>query len=51
MLDDLVKSEAFDDYQRMQIDRIRKVAFNEGRLMEFRINNHTLRNLDNNDNE
>lgn len=51
MLDDLVKSEVFDDYQRMQIDRIRKVAFNEGRLMEFRINNHTLRNLDNNDNE
>ena len=51
MLDDLVKNEAFNDYQRMQIDRIRKAAFDEGRLMEFRIQNNVLRNLDNSDNE
>lgn len=51
MLDDLVKTEAFSEYQRMQIDRIRKVAFEEGRLMEFRIQNSVLRNLDNSDNE
>lgn len=51
MLDDLVKNEAFSDYQRKQIDKIRKVAFEEGRLMEFRIQNSVLRNLDNNDNE
>lgn len=51
MLDDIVKNEAFNDYQRMQIDRIRKAAFEEGRLMEFRIQNRLLRNLDNSDNE
>lgn len=51
MLDDLVKTEAFSEYQRMQIDRIRKVAFEEGRMMEFRIQNSILRNLDNCDNE
>ena len=51
MLEDLVKNEAFSEYQRMQIDRIRKVAFEEGRLMEFRIQNSILRNLDNSDNE
>lgn len=51
MLDDLIKNEAFNEYQRMQIDRIRKVAFDEGRLMEFRIQNRVLRNLDNSDNE
>ena len=51
MLDDLVKNEAFNEYQREQIDRIRKVAFEEGRLMEFRIQNNILRNLDNSDNE
>ena len=51
MLDDLVRNEAFNEYQRMQIDRIRKVAFEEGRLMEFRIHNNVLRNLDNSDNE
>lgn len=51
MLDDLVKNEAFNEYQRMQIDRIRKVAFDEGRLMEFRIQNRVLRTLDNSDNE
>lgn len=51
MLNDLVKNEAFNEYQRMQIDRIRKTAFEEGRLMEFRIQNRVLRNLDNNDNE
>jgi hypothetical protein len=51
MLDDLVKNEAFNEYQRMQIDRIRKVAFEEGRLMEFRIHNSVLRNVDNSDNE
>lgn len=51
MLDDLVKNEAFNDYQRMQIDRIRKAAFDEGRLMEFRIQNSVLRTLDNSDNE
>ena len=46
-----VKNEAFNDYQRMQIDRIRKAAFEEGRLMEFRIQNSVLRTLDNSDNE
>lgn len=51
MLDDLVKNETFNDYQRMQIERIREVAFEEGRLMEFRIQNSVLRNLDNSDNE
>lgn len=51
MLDDLVKTEALSKYQRMQIDRIRKAAFEEGRLMEFRIQNSVLRNLDNSDNE
>ena len=51
LLDDLVKNEAFNEYQRMQIDRIRKAAFEEGRLMEFRIQNSILRNLDNSDNE
>lgn len=51
MLDDLVKNEAFSDYQRMQIDRIRKAAFEEGRLMEFRIQNRVIRTLDNSDNE
>lgn len=51
MLDDLVKNEAFNDYQRMQIDRIRKAAFEEGRLVEFRIQNSVLRTLDNSDNE
>ena len=51
MLDDLVKNEAFSDYQRMQIDRIRKAAFEEGRLMEFRIHNRVIRSLDNSDNE
>lgn len=51
MLDDLVKNQAFSEYQRMQIDRIRKAAFEEGRLMEFRIQNNILRNLDNSDNE
>lgn len=56
MLDDLVKNEAFNEYQRMQIDRIRKTAFEEGRLMEFRIRmnaiqNRVLRNLNNSDNE
>lgn len=51
MLDDLVKNEAFSDYQRMQIDRIRKAAFEEGRLMEFRIQNRVIRSLDNSDNE
>lgn len=51
MLNDLVRNEAFNEYQRMQIDRIRKTAFEEGRLMELRIQNRVLRNLDNNDNE
>ena len=51
MLDDLVRNEAFNEYQRMQIDRIRKAAFEEGRLMELRIQNSVLRNLDNSDNE
>ena len=51
MPDDLVKTEALSKYQRMQIDRIRKAAFEEGRLMEFRIQNSVLRNLDNSDNE
>lgn len=51
MLDDLVKKEAFSDYQRKQIDRIRKVAFEEGRMMEYRIQNSILRNLYNSDNE
>lgn len=51
MLDDLVKNEAFNEYQREQIDRIRKVAFEEGRMMEYRIQNSILRNLDNSDNE
>lgn len=51
MLDDLVRNEAFNEYQRMQIDRIRKAAFEEGRLMEFRIQNRVIRNLDNSDNE
>jgi hypothetical protein len=51
MLNDLVENEAFNEYQRMQIDRIRKTAFEEGRLMEFRIQNRVIRNLDNSDNE
>lgn len=51
MLDDLVKNEAFNEYQRKQIERIRVAAFEEGRLMEFRIQNSILRNLDNSDNE
>lgn len=51
MLDDLVRNEAFNEYQRMQIDRIRKTAFEEGRLMELRIQNRVIRNLDNSDNE
>lgn len=51
MLNDLVENEAFNEYQRMQIDRIRKTAFEEGRLMELRIQNRVIRNLDNSDNE
>jgi hypothetical protein len=51
MLDDLVKNEAFNEYQRMQIERIRKTAFEEGRLLEFRILDRVIRNLDNSDNE
>ena len=51
MLDDLVKNEALSDYQREQIERIRKAAFEEGRMMEYRIQNSILRNLDNSDNE
>ena len=51
MLDNLVKNEALSEYQREQIDRIRKAAFEEGRMMEFRIQNNVLRNLDNSDNE
>ena len=47
MINDLVKKEAFNEYQREQIDRIRKVAFEEGRMMEYRIQNSILRNLDN----
>lgn len=49
MIDDLVKTEALNEYQRKQIERIRKVAFEEGRLMEFRLYNHINRNIDNND--
>lgn len=49
MIEDLVKTECLNDYQRKQIERIRTVAFNEGRLMEFRIYNNINRNLDNND--
>lgn len=51
MINDLVKNEAFNEYQREQIDKIRKVAFEEGRMMEYRIQNSILRNLDNNENE
>lgn len=49
MLNDLVRNEALNDYQRKQIERIIKVAYEEGRLMEFRINNNINRNIDNND--
>lgn len=49
MIEDLVKTEGLSDYLRKQIERIRTVAFNEGRLMEFRIYNNINRNLDNND--
>lgn len=32
MLNDLVHNEAFNDYQRKQIERIIKVAYEEGRI-------------------
>ena len=49
MIEDLVKTEGLSDYMRKQIEHIRKVAFHEGRLMEFRIYNSINRNIDNND--
>jgi hypothetical protein len=49
MLNDLVRNEALNDYQRKQIERIIKVAYEEGRIMEFRINNNINRNIDNDD--
>lgn len=49
MIENLVKTEGLSDYMRKQIERIRTVAFHEGRLMEFRIYNNINRNLDNND--
>ena len=49
MIEDLVKNEGLSDYMRKQIERIRTVAFNEGRLMEFRLYNNINRNIDNNE--
>ena len=51
MLNDLVKGEALNDYLRMQIERIIKVAYSEGRIYEHRLYNEIQRNLDNSDYE
>lgn len=36
MLDDLVRLEAINDYQRKQIERIIKVAYEEGKINELK---------------
>lgn len=46
MINELVKDEAFNDYQRKQIERIRAVAFEEGRM---NINNNLYTNNNRND--
>lgn len=41
MLNDLVRLESLSDYQRKQIERIIKVAYEEGKINELKnTNNH-----------
>lgn len=49
MLEEFIKNEGLSTYQRKQIERIIRVAYEEGRLYEFRLFNAIQRNMDTND--